>query len=77
MEFRPRALAYTALMFAVRMTLAHFSISLVMSLDATQVGKLCFHSCIGKTGIDFTVELSTIWTGVFLGAPKPPQKLAS
>src|SRR5262245_36145604 len=78
---------HSALMLAARITFAHFSVSSAMSLakSAGEPGsgvppRSASRALIlgsARPALISLLSLSTISTGVSLGAPKPPQKLAS
>src|SRR5262245_56128209 len=79
---------YSALMFAVRMTLAHFSVSLARHFPnsagelggSTNPPRSTRRSLMAEPEIAKLISLlsrSTTAAGVFFGAPKPSHELAS
>src|SRR5215467_3038127 len=80
-------LPYSALMFAARITSPHFSVSAVISLPKSMgepastvppnSASRAFILESSNAALISLLSLLTISAGVSLGAPKPPQKLAS
>src|SRR5262249_28057365 len=82
-----RAAAQSALIPAARITLPHFSVSSAICLpksegeptttDEPRSANLAFRFGVARPALISLLSLSTISTGVLLGAPTPNQPLAS
>src|SRR6516225_5109584 len=85
--FWPDRAGHSGLILAVRMTLAHFSVSSAMSFPKLAgvivMGTLprsasrAFIPGSVRAALISLLSLSTISVGVFLGAPRPVSKVAS
>jgi hypothetical protein len=87
MGYRAKAVTYSGLMLAARITLPHFSISLAMNApkSAGEPPKTApprsairaLNLGLASAALISLLSLSTMSAGVPLGAPMPPHALAS